>query len=207
MKNRTIAVGGIVAVLVIAAWWMFVFSGIRSEASDIDEETDAARTEQRSLETQLKLLEDLEANSAETQARLNELRAAVPEQADLAAFIDQANALGAETGVSWVSVTPAPPAATGSVGTVNFSIVVEGGYYQVLDYLNRMENLDRLVVVDGVEIASAEAGGESDATGDLTATLTARMFSQPTAAVGTPTDATVSGGGGIAAPPSGAQEN
>jgi Tfp pilus assembly protein PilO len=207
MKSRTIVIGAVGAVLVIVVWWMFVFSGIRSDASDVNGEIDDARAETRALETQLAQIEDLEANSAETQQRLQELEAAVPEGTELGTFIDQANALGLETGVTWVSVTPAPPTA-GVVGTVNLSIVVSGGYYNVLDYLNRMENMPRLVVVDGVQIDQGEAA-EITGPPNLTATLTARMFTQAatTAPDGTTTAPQVEGGGGVAATPTGPQES
>ena len=211
MNNRTITLSAIGAVLVIAVWWMFVFSPIKTESSDAAKEVDVAKAETRTLETQLSQLEDLEAKGAETQARLDQLRGAVPQQSDLAGYIDSANALAAETGVTWVSVTPAPPTVTGGIGTIQLSMVVKGGYYQVLDYLNRVEHMSRLVVIDGVTIdetgdENADEGGPST----LNATLNARMFSQAAATPTTSADGTttpVAGGGGVAAPASGAQEN
>ena len=208
MNNRTITVGALAAVLIVGLWWMFVFSGIRSESSDVSEQIDAARGETRSLDTELKLLEDLEARAPETQAELDRLRQAVPDDAELASFIDAANALGSETGVTWLSVAPTAPAAGTAAGTIPLAISVEGGYFQVLDYLNRLEDLSRLVVVDSVSLDAAESA-EASASGapTLTATLTARMFSQPAAASAAAGDATtptsVAGGGGVAATPSG----
>jgi hypothetical protein len=40
---------------------------------------------------------------------------------------------------------------------------VKGGYYQVLDYLNRLESIPRLVVVDQVSLAAADATGAGGA--------------------------------------------
>jgi len=209
MNNRTITAGALGAVLIVALWWMFVFSGIRSESSDVSGEIDTARAETRSLETNLKQLEDLEARAPETEALLGELQAAVPQEAELASFIDEANALGTDTGVTWVSVTPAPPTAAGSTGTIQFTMVVEGGYFQVLDYLNRVENMTRLVVVDGITVDEGGAAEGEDGPPTLTATLTARMFTQnaPSSVDGATTAPEVAGGGGVAATPSGVQES
>jgi type IV pilus assembly protein PilO len=201
MNSRTITASVVGAVLVVALWWMFVFSGIRSEASDVDKEIDTAKAETTSLEAQLAQLEDLEANGAETQARLEQLRKAVPEQADLAAFIDEVNALGAASGVEWVSVAPSTPTLASGVNSIMFSMTVDGGYFQVLDFLNRVENMSRLVVVDGITL---DQGESTEGTPTLTANLTARMFSQAFSApatAGATTAPEVAGGGGVAATP------
>ena len=72
-------------------------------------------------------------------------------------------------------------------------IVVSGGFFQVLDYLNRVETLDRLVVIDSIDMTTgaASTGSSSGSSGTtpttaasssgaplLTVTLNARMFTQ-----------------------------
>jgi Tfp pilus assembly protein PilO len=178
MNNRTIAGGALVGVLVLAVWWMFVFSPVRSDASKVDGEIDSAQAETRNLETEVKQLEDLEARAPEIQADLERLRAAVPATPELASFIDAANALGVETGVEWVSISPTPPQTTGASETVQMSIELNGGYFQVLDYLNRVETMSRLVVIDQISLSAAEQTESSSEAPTLTASLTARMFSQ-----------------------------
>ena len=69
------------------------------------------------------------------------LRNAVPDQPELASFIEQANQLGTDTGVTWVSVSPSEPSAGTAAGTVTVALEVTGGFFQVLDYLNRLEAL------------------------------------------------------------------
>ena len=111
MNNRTIAGGVLAAVLVLAVWWMFVFSPVRSDATKVDTEIESAKADTKSLEAENAQLEDLEARAPELQADVDRLNAAVPTSPELASFIDAANALGVETGVTWVSVSPTPPAA------------------------------------------------------------------------------------------------
>ena len=95
--------------------------------------------------------------------------------------------------MTWVSVSPTPPAATGSADTVQLSMELEGGYFQVLDYLNRLENMPRLVVVDQVSLSAKDATADSSGPPSLTASLTGRIFSQanspaPAAATSTGTE-------------------
>ena len=193
MNNRTIAGGVLAAVLVLAVWWMFVFSPVRSDASKVDTEIESAQADTKSLEAENAQLEDLEARAPELQADVDRLNAAVPTTPELASFIDAANALGVETGVTWVSVSPTPPATAGASDTVQLSMELEGGYFQVLDYLNRLENMPRLVVVDQVSLSSKDATATSSGPASLTASLTGRIFSQanspaPAAATSTGTE-------------------
>jgi Tfp pilus assembly protein PilO len=180
MNNRTITFTVLGVVLVVAVWWMFVFSGVRTDSSNVDKDIDAAKTAQSGLETELSQLEDLEANAPQTEARLEQLRKLVPQQADLASFIDEANELGVSAGVDWVSISPTAPTSTGAVNTISFTMTVSGGYFQVLDYLNRLENTSRLVVTDGVTIEPGGTDPEASGPPKLTADITARMFSQGT---------------------------
>ena len=70
----------------------------------------------------------------------------------------------------------APPAAPGAApgppvlpAQVALSLQIGGGYFQVLDFLNRLDALPRLVVTDGLAITS-------DDKARLTVSVTARMF-------------------------------
>jgi Tfp pilus assembly protein PilO len=209
MKSRTVTISILVAVLIVGVWWMFLFSPVRGDAGKVDDEIETAKSETRALETQAKQLEDLERRAPEIEANLDRLREAVPAEPELASFIDLANQLGVDTGVRWVSVAPAEPATTGQAGTIQLTIEVEGGYFQVLDYLNRLENLPRLVVVDQLSLSASESDEEGASAGapQLLASLTARMFSEglsaPVESGGTTTPTSVAGRGGVSSTPQG----
>jgi type IV pilus assembly protein PilO len=204
MKNRTIMASVLVAVAILAIWWLFLFSPARGDASKVDKDIDAAKTESRTLQTQVKQLEDLERHAPEIKSNLDRLHKAVPQTPDLASFIEEANKVATDAGVKWASVTPSQPTDALSAGTTQLAISVTGGYYQVLDYLNRMDNLSRLVVVDQVSLSGSTSADAPEP--ELTASFTARMFNQaaPVATAtpnGSTTPTSVAGGGGVAATP------
>jgi Tfp pilus assembly protein PilO len=101
------------------------------------------------------------------------------------------------SGTTDAATAATDPAAAGPTA-ISLSLEVSGGYFQILDFLNRVDELPRIVVTDSLDIGSGEAedpdGGE--ASGDLTATITARMFTgsapaaDPSAAGGTTAGAT-----------------
>ncbi len=90
--------------------------------------------------------------------------------------------------------TSPTPATSSLPAEVKLTLQIRGGYFQVLDFMNRLEDLSRLVVTDGLNVTADQAAR-------LTVSLTARMFTRavPSAfaagATGTP------GGGGAAPTP------
>lgn len=191
MKNRTLTIGALAAVLVIALWWFFVYSGLSSKASDVTDDIDAAQAEQTTLRNQLAELEAIEAQGPEIEAQLTQLQQKLPANPDLASFLDITTQIERDSQVSFVSVAPGDPTQAGSVATIPLTIVVEGGYFEVLEYLRRIEELPRLVVVDGISLTAggaSEAGAEASPTDapSIQVTLTARMFSLSTVST-TPT--------------------
>jgi Tfp pilus assembly protein PilO len=190
--------GGVVIVLL---WWFALYSPATKELDDTKTKTEQAESAQQSLEATLGRLQDLARNAPQQEAILRRLNAAVPETPDLADFIIQANQIASESGIDFLSIAPSPPAASttgGTTSTISLSIQIKGGFFQVLEYLNRLEDLDRLVVVDTISLgggdsgtsttgpsaSSAAAAATTSGTGTLSVTLTGRMFTRA-AATGT----------------------
>jgi Tfp pilus assembly protein PilO len=221
MKRGVLAaiIGG--AVLLTLAWYFLLFAPTSSDLNDTRDDVAAAESQKQELENAIRRLKELSANQTQQEADLRTLRAAIPPTPDLGEFILQANEIASASGIDWLSISPSPPVASGANSTIALSIQVDGGFFQVLDYLNRMEDLDRLVIVDGVSISSgaenAGSGADSSSTGgssttfdsgsdsssggapSLSVTLTARMFTgqaPPT----TGTGGTATAGGGTTAP-------
>jgi Tfp pilus assembly protein PilO len=103
----------------------------------------------------------------------------------------------AAAGSAGDTTTATTPAVSGP-SSIDLSFNVSGGYFQLLDFLNRVDDLPRIVVVDSLDISSSSGEGAeaSDTTADspstsLIATITARMF---TGAVPAATDAATAGG-------------
>ena len=197
------------AVVLVLLWYFVLFAPTSSDLSDTRDKVAQARSQRQQLADTVHGLEELSRNNAQQQASLRTLRAAVPPTPDLGGFILEANDIATAAGIDWLSIAPTAPAATGGAGppsTIALSIQVNGGFFEVLDYLNRFERMERLVLVDTINVSAGGAGGtgasgtsgaagtsgstgttSTDTTGapDLSVTLTGRMFtSQEPAASG-----------------------
>lgn len=202
MSSRTkLLIGVGVLVAVVVAWFFLYYSPKGDDLSALDGELDEAVAEESELETQLELLERLEAEAPAREAALRRLNAAVPVQPDLDVFILEANEIADLSGVDWLSVSPTPPAAGGTAGVsvISMTIEIQGGFFQVLDYINRLEDIERLVITDSLSISTGGGEGDDGKGADsgsgaptLSVTLTSRMYTRADPSLG---DAATTDGG------------
>jgi Tfp pilus assembly protein PilO len=194
MKTKNRAVGALAAVLVLALWWTMLLKPARAKASKVRADTAIQQSKLDPLQAQLAQAQRDAANAATFKAQLESLQLAMPDSPALAAFIRNANDISKASGVSWQSVTHGPPTiGADGVNSITLGIQVKGTYAQVMDYLTRLAKLQRLVVVDGVQLSTAADTGAStgstsgQATGpfsggtELSAVISARMFESPAA--------------------------
>jgi Tfp pilus assembly protein PilO len=196
VKRNAIIIGAVAIVAIILVWYLALYSPLNDDLSAAQTELTTEQKRTDDLQADLARLKAQEKNSTQQAALLRRLDAAVPEQPDLAEFILQANEIASESGISFLSIAPAPPAAGTGASVIGLTISIQGSFFQLEDYLRLLENLERLVIVDGITISSS-TGTESSGDGTtLSVTLTGRMFTRAaptTSADGTtpaPTDGT-----------------
>jgi Tfp pilus assembly protein PilO len=127
--------------------------------------------------------------AAETQSReaeLTRLGHLVPADADLAGAILALDETAKQAQVTMGSLIPSPPAATagGGPATLGVTMTIDGTFDQIYDYLSRVETLDRLVVIDSLQLAGVGNGTGNGPAGPLklSAQVRARLFSATGAA-------------------------
>jgi len=177
MNRRTVLIAFGAALLLLAMWFFFLWGPQGGKLSDAQERTTLANDQNSALEVRLARLEDAQDRAPTLLAELDELRAAVPDEPDLAQFILDANQIASEAGVEFLSIAPSPPAAgdAGGPPVIVLAIDVTGGYFEVLDYLTELDALPRIVVVDALSLAP---GGSDGGPQQIAVSLTARMFTQ-----------------------------
>jgi Tfp pilus assembly protein PilO len=216
MKTKNLMVGILAAVLVLALWWTMLLKPTRAKAEKVRADTDIEQSKLDPLQAQLTQAQHDAAHAATFKAQLESLQQAMPDSPALAAFIRNANDISQASGVTWQSVTHGPPTVgTDGVNSITLGIQVKGTYAQVMDYLTRLSKLDRLVVVDGVQLATAattgaSTGASSTAGGStgpfsggtqLQGVISARMFEAPGApAPGTDATTAAAASGGSSTP-------
>ncbi|HTC80347.1 MAG TPA: type 4a pilus biogenesis protein PilO, partial [Acidimicrobiia bacterium] len=103
----------------------------------------------------------------------------VPAEPDVAGAILTLNDTANLAQVTMSSFVPAPaaPSAGGGPVTMGISMKISGTFPQVFDYLVRLESLDRLVVVDSIQLTGSPV---QNGPTRIDADIKARMFAAGT---------------------------
>jgi Tfp pilus assembly protein PilO len=198
--------------LVLAAGWFLLVSPKRSDASALRKDAATVVAANSQLETQLQVLKAQAKALPKQQAALAAVAAKIPDNPALPSLIRALTTAAGASGVELVSVTPSTPvaslatapvagtAAAGSAGTlasIPLSLNVAGTYFNVEQFMDKLENLSRSLRVSTLGIAPGgnpvkigKAGTVADDGKTLVATITAQVFMAanrpPTTAVTVP---------------------
>lgn len=177
--RRNILIFALVMLAVLVAWFFLIWT---PQANKIEETTAAAdQTEQqaRALKLEVDRLRELERQAPQLRERAAKADTAIPGDPQLAQFILQVQEAADASGVDWVSVAPTPPAAAPDTAApdaravleVVLDMSVQGGYFQVQDFITRLETLSRAVKIGSVGLTAG-----SDEPTRLEASLSMKMF-------------------------------
>lgn len=158
-------VAGVLAILLIV---LLVLPKM-SQVSETRDDLQAAEAEEISLQTQLRSLQDAQAQAPETEQEIQVLEEQVPTTVDLPGLFRQLQGAADQAAVDFFQFSPGTPVAdpSGAFSTVPGQIVVSGSYFSLQDFLFNLETLPRAAKVMSVGIAPT-----AGTTGTTTVTTT-----------------------------------
>lgn len=195
MIRRAPLLAALAAVVLAVAMWFLLFAPEREEQSALRDEIAALVARQNTQRLQIARLEEVKANELDVRADIARLEQYIPDGAAQPSAIRQLQLVADASGVDITAVTfaqpvavpgaPAPPSPDTVLASVPVNIIVEGGYFQVTDFLRRLEaETPRAVLVDSVTITEAP---EPAGFPTLSVTLATRLFTVvPASAVPAP---------------------
>jgi len=175
------------ALVLLYGWNNFFLAPKATAKAEVQKELAASRAQEEELRRNLAELKKLANDTKAREAELARLGRLVPAAPDVAGAILTLNDTAHQAQVAWSSFVPsAPSPGTGGAGSTSISMKVAGTFGQIFDYLRRLELLDRLVVVDSIQLT---AGAGTTGSPKIDADIKARMFSAGTASPVAPTTA------------------
>jgi Tfp pilus assembly protein PilO len=183
VKAKLVVIGVGAAVVLTGIWFFLLWKPAGASLDEARVEKVAAEQKASELQTRLGHLQLLEKNAAKLEASKALLATAIPQADKLDEFILQVNERATKAGVSFVSVSPTPPAAAAGVGVaasgpmnIGLQIQVTGDYFQLLNFMTELRDGPRLVTVDSFSLSKGEGN-------KLSGSIGGRMFmGQPIAA-------------------------
>lgn len=191
-RKWTLGTVALVLVLLLASWFLLV-SPKRSEAAKLDEQTQQQQQANDALRTQIAVLKSQSKDLPAMQAKLQRLLTKVPPSPSLVTLIRELSITARRSGVQLLSITPARPAALPTVGTVTTTVAptglaqitlqltASGGYFELQQLFNQLEQMDRAVLVTQATITEPDQS-TTTTTGvraPLSAAITAEVFVAP----------------------------
>jgi type IV pilus assembly protein PilO len=183
-NDRNILILGMLGIVVVViGFYFFLLSPLLQSLNEQAQARDDKQAQLEQVQQEVNELEEVRRNSPEIQRQLLELSKRVPTQPQIPTLVVQVQEIADASGVTQLSVDPEPPTAPAGGGdyqVVPVTMLFNGTYDQMQDFLLRTRNLTRLVTVTNLsycriptigEEASCEVEGEVSGTTDETTTL------------------------------------
>jgi Tfp pilus assembly protein PilO len=165
--SRTIrlALIGVGLVVIIALGWFFLLSPIRADMDSISTQIEDARAQLSTAQAKLAQAEVTRAEGKKNQARLIELAKMVPASDEMPSLIIQIQDLASQSGITFMSITPAEPIASEGINAIPLDVQFVGTFFDLSDFVYRAEQMvagpGRLLAIKSL---SLELGSSADTT-------------------------------------------
>ena len=174
-RRQELVLAAVGALLVLAAATLLLIRPTRQATAEARADRDAAVADSQNLRDQIRVLEALKPKEAELKAQAELAKAEFPATPALPGLVDALQDAAGQSGVELGTVAPATPEASTAnplLAEITTTVSVNGGYFEIQDFLVRLENLvkgsdpsrvaPRSVLVESVSLT----GGSDEATGD-----------------------------------------
>lgn len=200
-RRQELVVVATTALLVLTGVSLLLLRPTRQAVAEAHADRDAAAAESQTLRDQVRALEALKADEAKLQAQARLARSEFPPTPSLPALVDALQDAASQAGVDLGSVAPSTPKTSTiqpELAQIDTSVNVSGGYFEIVDFLTRLENLvkgddghgrvpARSVLVQSVDVSrdtgATSTGGAAASTASgsaspdtLKATITLAVF-------------------------------
>jgi Tfp pilus assembly protein PilO len=185
-RRQELILAAVAAVVVLTAGMLLLVRPTKQATAQARADREVAAGESQSLRDQIKALESLRPKEAELRAQASLAKDEFPATPALPGLIDALQDSANLAGVDLGAVSPAAPKASTAnpkLAEIVTNVTVSGGYFEIQDFLARIENLvrgtdpgrvpPRSVLVQSVNLASgaegASSGDSAAATPDVSA--------------------------------------
>lgn len=182
MSRRNLyTLGGLLLVMIAAAYYMFLLKPIRAEIATTKTAISAEEAKLIEAQQELASLQDLQKKAASNQAHLIALAKMMPASKEVPSLLIQIQDLASESGIDFMTITPGEANATLAYAAMPLNLQFSGTFFDINDFLYRVEQMvaspGRLLAVSEVSLAlGEEAPAQTSPTLDVQMTIDAFQF-------------------------------
>ncbi len=146
-----------VAALIVGAGEYLWLSTLSTANKELEGQVAAISAENEKFRPFEAKLKTIKADNERLEAQLNNLRSIVPEEKEADAFIRMVQEASVQAGVNVRSFTAKPNASKEFYMEMPFDLAVDGNFYTVLQFFDRLSRLSRIINV--TNLAMGPVGG------------------------------------------------
>src|SRR6476661_5084 len=146
-REQTLAALGLAAVLLLGAYWYFLYKPKAAELAVTQAHVDSldVRNQQARADIAQGSLQKLRAQSAEYDQSLKVMRQLVPRSNEVPALLEDISTAARRVGLDLATVEPMPVLPGEQFDTYRYKLAVTGGYHPVGQFLSNVGSLNRII--------------------------------------------------------------
>jgi type IV pilus assembly protein PilO len=146
-REQTLAGIGVAAILLLGAYWYFLYKPKAQELATISAHVDSLdkKNQQAKADIAQGSLQKLKAQSAEYEQSLKVMRQLVPRSNEVPALLEDISTAARRVGLDLASVEPMPVLQGEQFDTYRYKLGVIGGYHPVGQFLSNVGSLNRII--------------------------------------------------------------
>jgi Tfp pilus assembly protein PilO len=189
MKTRgreVYIIAGVVAVVLIVAWYFLLFSPTRQEISGLDEQIATANATLQATQQQLVRLEEYKKTAPQARVEVVRLGKMLPDGEGQPSLIVELNKSADLAGVTISSISRGAVQTGQPFGIQTLSLTIDGRFFDVVDFLYRVEDYvairntkvkatGRLLQMSALQVSASTSAGVDAAGATTDPPLTVNM--------------------------------
>jgi len=136
-------IAGVIAVVLIVAWYFLLFNPTRQELSDLDDQIAADETALVSAQQELARLQSYEKTAPQAAVDIVRLSKMLPEDEGIPTMIVELTKTATASGVTLSTISRGATATGTPFGIQSVTLAVTGRFFDVEDFLYRLESYVR----------------------------------------------------------------
>lgn len=133
-------IAGVVAIVLVVAWYFLLLSPMRSKLSDLDSQIQAQQTALSTAQQEVARLESYKKTAPQSRAEIVRLGKMLPQSEGIPSLIIELTSTANASGVDLVSISRGATQTGVPFGIQSVSLQVSGRFFDAEDFLYRLES-------------------------------------------------------------------
>jgi len=153
-REQALVGSGIIAILLAAAFWWFIFTPKAATIGALSAHVDSVETNNRKARVAIArgTVHQLQTEAAQYQKNLDMMRELVPTSNEVPSLLENVSTAARRVGLDLASVEPVPVIPGEQFDTYRYKVSVLGGYHELAEFLTNVGSLSRIVAPLGLDL-------------------------------------------------------